>query len=149
MVIAAVVEAVIGIDAEGEQLEDIAKPLTAEAAEGGEASEPSRDGDGRPADLVQRGNRFSRPAWSPTAVASSRPRMDRDLDRELAAIVSALSAAATPLDRRELASRVAARRWGAGRFSIALSIAAERGLVRRVGRGSYEALRTAEPAGRS
>ena len=147
MVVAAVVEAVIGIDAEGEQLEDIAKPLTAEAAEGGEA--PERAEDRRGADLVQRGSRFSRPAWSPTAVASSRPRMDRDLDREVAAIVAALSSADTPLDRRALATRVAARRWGAGRFSIALSVATERGLIRRVGRGSYEALRTAEPAGRA
>jgi MFS family permease len=72
MLVAAVVEIVLGIDAEGEQLEDIAKPLTAEAAEEGRADGAARERPSR--DEVQRGNRFSRPGWSPTAMASSRPR---------------------------------------------------------------------------
>jgi MFS family permease len=147
MLVAAVVEAVLGIDAEGEQLEDIAKPLTAEAAEEGRADGAAREG---PApDLVQRGNRFSRPGWSPTAMASSRPRQDRDLEREVAAILGALEAVDGPVDRRTLAAEVGARRWGAGRFSIALGTATQRGDVRRVGRGCYEAVRSAEPAGRA
>src|SRR3954468_4526188 len=143
MLVAAVVEFVLGIDAEGEALEDIAKPLTAEAAEGeGDEAAPKRD-------TVQRGNRFSRPGWSPTTMASSRPPMDRDLDREVSAIIAALAAAGGPADPRTRAARAGAQRGGAGRFSIALGAAPQRGGVRRVGRASYEATRSAQPAGRS
>jgi hypothetical protein len=80
-------------------------------------------------------------------VASSRPREDRDLEREVAAIVAALGAAEGPMDRRRLAAAVGARYWGAGRFSIALGEAARRGAVRRTGRGSYEAVRTPSQTG--
>src|SRR4051794_23412959 len=85
MLIAAVVEFVLGIDAEGEALEDIAKPLTAEAAEGDGDEAAAADGAGRrdgaadrrpaprPAAAQQRGSRFSRPGWSPATVASTRP----------------------------------------------------------------------------
>src|SRR3954453_3145985 len=125
MLIAAVVELILGIDAEGEALEDIAKPLTAEAAEAEGHAAPKRD-------TVQRGNRFSRPGWAPATRASSRPPMDRDLDREVSAIIAALAAAGGPMDRRTLAARVGAQRWGAGRFSIALGAATQRGDVRRV-----------------
>jgi MFS family permease len=135
MLIAAVVEIFLGVDAEGESLEDIAKPLTTEAAEEAEtAPAPDRA-------AAARGNRFSRPAWSPTAVASSRPVRDRDLEHEVDAIIAVLEAADGPVDRRRLALEVDARHWGAGRFSIALSTATARGRARRVGRGSYEALR--------
>jgi MFS family permease len=161
MLLAAVVEAVIGIDAEGESLEAIATPLTAEPAQadGGEerpadhpaapppvpATAPGPAVVPRPAPV--RSNRFTRPGWSPTVVASSRPREDRDIEREVGAIAGALAAADGPLDRRTLAREVVARRWGAGRFSVALSEACERGLAVRVGRGSYAAVRV--PAGRS
>jgi MFS family permease len=142
MILGGIVEIFLGVKAEGQQLEDIAKPLTAEAAEAESQAAPKRD-------TVQRGNRFSRPGWSPTTLASSRPAMDRDLDREVSAIVAALAAADGPMDRRTLAARVGAQRWGAGRFSIALGAATQRGDVRRVGRASYEATRSAQPAGRS
>jgi MFS family permease len=139
MLLAAVVEAWLGIDAEGEQLEDIAKPLTAEAAEQRGEREPAR----------HRENRFTRPGWSPTAMASTRPSTDRELDREVEAILGVLEEAGGPVDRRVLAERVGARRWGAGRFSLALGEATQRGAARRVGRGSYEAVRDAQPvAGR-
>ena len=121
MAIAAVVEFVLGIDAEGEALEDVATPLTAEAAQDHRAS------------------RFTRPGWSPTTQASIRPRGDRDLEREVAAIAEVLAEADGPMDRRALANAVGARYWGTGRFSLALSEAARRGQARRVGRGHYEA----------
>jgi MFS family permease len=147
MLIAAVVEFVLGIDAEGEALEDIAKPLTAEAAEGDEAAGAGRrDGAAarpRPAPprtaTSQRGNRFSRPGWSPSPVASTRPREDRDLGRETAAIAAALAQADGPIDRRALAAAVGARYWGAGRFSLALAAACADGTAQRVGRARYAA----------
>jgi MFS family permease len=144
MVVAAVVELVLGIDAEGEALEDIAKPLTAEAAEGeGEGdrvAERPAVRERRPATAAQqRAGRFSRPGWSPTTVASTRPREDRDLEREVAAIAAALEQADGPLDRRGLAAQVGARYWGAGRFSLALAAACADDRARRVGRGRYAA----------
>jgi hypothetical protein len=48
--------------------------------------------------LARRGNRFTRPGWSPTTVASSRPREDRD--REVGAVAGALHAHDGPLGRR-------------------------------------------------
>src|SRR4051794_3868067 len=147
MVIAAVVEVILGVDAEGEALEDIATPLTAEAAQGAGAA----DGDGagraaatrraapRPAARQDRGNRFSRPGWSPSPVASTRPPLDRELDREVAAIAAALEGADGSVDRRILAAQVGARRWGAGRFSVALAHACATGQAHRVGRARYAA----------
>jgi MFS family permease len=120
MAIAAVVEFVLGIDAEGEALEDIATPLTAEAAAG------------------RRADRFSRPGWSPSTQASVRPRADREREREVARIAEALAEAGGPMDRRALANAVGARHWGTGRFSTALSEAVRRGQARRVGRAHYE-----------
>src|SRR3954470_9941040 len=137
MLIAAVVELVLGIDAEGEALEDIATPLTAEAAAegGGEGERQAKPA----AAAVQRANRFTRPGWSPATVASSRPAQDRDLDHEIAAIAAALERSDGPLDRRALAAEVGARYWGAGRFSVALAEACAQGRARRVGRGRYAA----------
>jgi MFS family permease len=132
MVIAAITEFILGIDAEGETLEDIATPLTA--------------AEGRP-DEVRRGERFATRrrapqsqslrsgGWSAMPQASVRSRADTDLEREVDEIVEAL--ADGPLARRELADRTQARYWGAGRFSTALGTAMARGEVRRV-RGRYE-----------
>jgi MFS family permease len=147
MVIAAVVEVILGVDAEGEALEDIATPLTAEAAQGagtgdgdgaGRAATPRRAAP-RPIARQDRGNRFSRPGWSPAMVASTRPPLDRELDREVAAIAAALEGADGPVDRRILAAQVGARRWGAGRFSVALGQACATGQAHRVGRARYAA----------
>ncbi len=135
MVIAAITEFALGIDAEGETLEDIATPLTAEGA---------------PRDEVRRGERFARRpgpqsqtlrsgGWSGMPQASLRSRADTDIDREVGEIVGALGEAGGPLARRELADRTSSRFWGAGRFSTALGTAMARGEVRRVGRGRYEA----------
>jgi MFS family permease len=132
MVIAAITEFVLGVDAEGETLEDIATPLTA-------ADEPR--------DEVRRGERFKRApqsqslrsgGWSAMPQASVRTRVDTDLDREVDEILGALDDG--PLPRRELADRTHSRYWGAGRFSTALGTALARGEVRRV-RGRYERVR--------
>ena len=129
MIIAAITEFVLGVDAEGETLEDIATPLTAAEA---------------PRDEVRRGERFKRTpqsqslrsgGWSAMPQASVRARADTDLDREVDEIVGALGDG--PLPRRELAERTHSRYWGAGRFSTALGTALARGEVRRV-RGRYE-----------
>jgi MFS family permease len=138
MVIAAFTEFALGIDAEARPLEEIAKPLTAEGVEG--------DG------AVGRDERFSRSrwhrvppsqtlrsgGWSAMPQASLRSKTDIDLDREVDQIADAL-AAAGPMTRHELAEKVGARHWGAGRFSTALGTALARGQVRRVGRGRYAA----------
>jgi MFS family permease len=123
MAIAAIVEFAIGVDAEGESLEDIATPLTAEEAEG----EQQR----APATTDRRANRFSRPGWSPATMASTRPLRDTDLDREVRAIVDAVERHDGDVDRRDLAREVGARYWGAGRFSTALGTAVMRGEVER------------------
>jgi len=128
MIIAALTEFAIGVDAEGESLEDVATPLTAEGA---------------PRDEVRRDERFSRVpgrgyGWSALPQSSLHPRVDTDIDREIGEIVGALQEADGPLARRDLAQRTRSRYWGAGRFSRALGTAMARGEVRRTGRGRYE-----------
>jgi hypothetical protein len=128
MIIAALTEFAIGVDAEGESLEDVATPLTAEGA---------------PRDEVRRDERFSRVpgrgyGWSAQPQSSLHPRVDTDIDREIGEIVGALKEADGPLARRDLAQRTRSRYWGAGRFSRALGTAMARGEVRRTGRGRYE-----------
>jgi|tagenome__1003787_1003787.scaffolds.fasta_scaffold20981473_5 MFS family permease len=137
MVIAAFTEFAIGVDAEGETLENIATPLT--AAEAGTGDEQ-----------VRRDERFTRRApqsqslrsggWSAMPQSSLRSPTDTDLDREVAAIAAALEGAREPMTRRELAVATNSRFWGAGRFSTALGTAMARGEVRRV-RGRYELAR--------
>jgi MFS family permease len=130
MIIAGITEFILGIDAEGESLEDVATPLTAEGA---------------PQDEVRRDERFTRGprpgrgyGWSAMPQSSLHPRVDSDIDREVGEIVGALSQSDGPLARRELAERTRSRHWGAGRFSRALGTAMARGEVRRTGRGRYE-----------
>ena len=128
MIIAALTEFAIGVDAEGESLEDVATPLTAAGA---------------PRDEVRRDERFSRVpgrgyGWSALPQSSLHPRVDTDIDREIGEIVGALQEADGPLARRDLAQRTRSRYWGAGRFSRALGTAMARGEVRRTGRGRYE-----------
>ena len=71
---------------------------------------------------------------------STRPESDTDVDREVGEIVRALSDAPDrALTRSDLGRRVRCRTWGPGRFRRALAEALGRGLVRRTGRGRYEA----------
>jgi MFS family permease len=168
MIAAGIVQAAIGVEAAQKDLEQVAKPLSAEAAEDAEgaedegAGEPDRDTDRR-GDRAERRRarelepRFERPrrpergrrlgpseayaSYSPVQQSSSRV-PDEDVDDEVAAIVAALSGAGPEgLDRRVLGDRVACRRWGPGRFRHALSVAQQRGLVRPATRGRYVAER--------
>jgi MFS family permease len=124
MVVAGVIEAVIGVPAEQEQLEDVAEPLSAEGGGG----KLEREGEGRSADGGPR--RRERGFWS-SYPAFSGAGVDRDgsLEREVGLIEQALVADG-PLDRRSLARRTHARLLGPGRFRQALRRAVASGRVR-------------------
>jgi hypothetical protein len=149
MIAAGVVQAVLGIEAARKDLEEIATPLSAEAAEaaGGAEPEPAREEprfERKP--TLPRSERFRRlgpseagSSYSPVQQSSSRV-PDEDIDEEVAALVSALRAAGRDgLDRRALGERVNCRRWGPGRFGHALNVARERGAIRTTGRGRFVA----------
>src|SRR4051794_13880000 len=158
MIVAGIVQAAIGVEAARRDLEDIAKPLSAGAAEaagGGAAAaerraererEPRFERPRRP----PRGQRFgpseSLSSYSPVQQSSSRV-PDEDVDEEVAAIVDALrDAGPEGLDRRALGERVGCRLWGPGRFRHALAVAHQRGLVRMASRGRYVAQEEARAA---
>jgi MFS family permease len=122
LVAAAVTELVLGVRAEQESLEDVATPLSAEEAEGGEGGEE------RPRHRPRR----RRAHISPQPLSSHLSHDDPQLDGEVGAILGALEDG--PATRRELARRVSARLWGPGRFRTALAVARAEGLVRRAGR---------------
>jgi hypothetical protein len=155
MIGAGIVQAVMGVEAARKDLEEIATPLSAEAAEAGETGEGGAD-DERPAARTRaleprferprrpaRGERFGpsreRSSYSPVQQSSSRV-PDEDVDEEVAALVDALrDAGPEGLDRRALGERVNCRRWGPGRFRHALSVAQQRGAIRPSSRGRYVA----------
>src|SRR4051794_14221623 len=113
MAIGGVVELLFGVKAEQQELEGIAKPLSAEdAAPRRVHSSPGM------------------PASSPVAAVG--------LEREVAAIEAALADRGGPTDRRELAVLVGARFWGPGRYPAALRAAVAVGAARRVSRGRFE-----------
>jgi MFS family permease len=148
MIIAGVVQAAIGIEAARKDLEEIATPLSAEAAEADadaetEPARPEREPrferPGRPA----RGRRFgpseSGSSYSPVQQSSSRV-PDEDVDEEVAALKAALREAGDGgLDRGALGDRVNCRLWGPGRFRHALAVAQQRGEIRASSRGRYVA----------
>jgi MFS family permease len=132
MIAAGIVQAVLGIEAARRDLEDIAKPLSAEAAEGD---------DEKPQPAAARRRRFgpseSGSSYSPVQQSSSRV-PDEDIDEEVAALVDALRAVGDEgLDRKALGDRVNCRLWGPGRFRHALATAMARGAIRRSGRGRF------------
>jgi hypothetical protein len=132
MIVAGIVQAVLGIEAARRDLEDIAKPLSAEAAEGEEE---------KPQPAAARRRRFgpseSGSSYSPVQQSSSRV-PDEDTDEEVAALVDALlEAGGDGLDRKALGDRVNCRLWGPGRFRRALATAMARGAIRRSGRGRF------------
>jgi MFS family permease len=111
MAIGGIVELVLGVKAEGEQLEDIATPLSAE-------ERPSRTG-------------------SSPGMAVSAPVTAVGFEREVEAISQVVAERDGGVDRRELARLVGARFWGPGRFGSALHAAVRDGRVRRVARNRY------------
>jgi MFS family permease len=149
MALGGVAELFLGVKAENAQLEDIAKPLTAEEAEEGSlpGEEPSESDDERRwrerDDRRRRrryrpgpgpGDTFYSPGMIGTAGATRRAHPSLH-DREVDAIAAALDEG--PLRLPDLARRVGARRWGPGRFRSAVETAVAEGRARRVGRGTY------------
>ena len=129
MIAAGIVQAVLGIEAARRDLEDVAKPLSAEAAEGEEEPRAARRRRFGPSEAGT--------SYSPVQQSSSRV-PDEDIDEEVAALVEALREAGDEgLDRRVLGERVNCRLWGPGRFRRALATALARGVIRRSGRGSF------------
>jgi MFS family permease len=158
MAVGGIAEIFLGVSAEQVELENIAKPITAR-----EAEEARGDGRGRrrdEEDLYERhraraerrsrgrygprryrpgpGSTFYSPGMLGTAY-SSRVVPEHVLDREVDAIALTLEEDG-PTDRRALAKRLRANRWGPGRFSGALNEAVAEGLIRRTGRSRYESV---------
>jgi hypothetical protein len=135
MIIAGIVQALIGIEAARRDLEDIAKPLSAEAAEEGDGTEERAP---QPAARRRRfGPSESGSGYSPVQQSSTRV-PDEDIDEEVAALVTALrEAGPAGLDRSTLGERVNCRLWGPGRYRRALATAMARGAIRQSGRGRF------------
>jgi MFS family permease len=124
MALGGIAEMLFGIKAEGQDLESIARPLSAEDAE--ERPRPR----GR---RLGPGTAHSSPGmWVSQTVPGG------DLRREVDAIERALADRDGPTDRRELARVVGARFWGPGRFGAALREAVESGRAQRAGRNRYQ-----------
>ncbi len=121
MALGGVVELLFGVKAEGQELEGIAKPLSAEDAES-EAERPARP---------------RRVASSP-GMSVSEPLAPVGFEREVAAIERVLDERDGAVERHELAALVGARFWGPGRYPAALKAAVRTGRARRVGRGRFE-----------
>ena len=145
MLVGAGVELLWGVAAEQRGLEDIAQPLSAEAAEEAEGSEEAEEtGPGTPGPS-QEPERPPRPEprhlhpypartmasglWS----GATFPAQDIDVDHEIDAISSALTEDGE-LSRAQLSARVDARRWGPGRLGHALDAAEREHRVQRSGR---------------
>jgi hypothetical protein len=135
-------------------LEDVAKPLSAESAEGepAEGEDGERELQGRIQGRVERrlqreraGVRRWRPGPGPgmyvpamlgSATSSTAATAERVLDSEIDAIGRAVDEAGV-IHRDDLARRVGAAHWGPGRFNNALREAVAEGRIRRVTRHTY------------
>jgi MFS family permease len=152
MAVGGVAELLFGVKAEQRTLEDVAKPLTAEEAEGeGEgvaegANEERRRAEERRRRVEERqrrertGLRRYRPGpgqlSSYRGIPLSAPYPQPGLDREVEIIDRALRDRGSA-NRRELGRRVGARYWGPGRFRAALREAVAEGRAKRLPRGEY------------
>jgi MFS family permease len=123
MIIGGIVEIVLGVKAEGQQLEDIATPLTAEGEEQ-EQKPPKPQRRPSPRSGYSRGMPVSAPI-DPV-----------EFSREVVRIESALGEHG-PMERSELARAVGARFWGPGRFPGALREAVRTGRAQRLGRTRF------------
>ncbi|HET6830622.1 MAG TPA: MFS transporter [Solirubrobacterales bacterium] len=153
MAIGGIVEIFLGVKAEQQQLEDIAKPLTVEDAEGAEEeSEEQRSEreriEERHRSREQRhrqGRRRYRPgpgsvSYSPFAGFPTQQRQEW-LDVEVDRIAREVGKEGE-IDTRTLAASLGASRWGPGRYRAALREAVEEGAIVRIGRNRVA------PAGR-
>ena len=164
MMIGGITEIFLGVRAEQQSLENIARPLTAEEAEAAPAegaaavdgSYPESDEEQRIRERVARrreheragmrrfrpgpgsGDSFSSPGMVGTAGTASRYQASsaQSLDREIEAVRAEL-ARHDQLQRDELERRVGGGGWGPGRFRPALREAVEEGKARRVSDEDY------------
>ena len=154
MAIGGIVELVLGVRAEQQQLEDIATPLTAEAAEGEEAEAKPGDEERERTERRHR-DRESRSrrgrgryrlgpgsaSYSPFIGFPTQQRpewIDVEVDR-----IAREVGKEGEIDTRTLAARVSASRWGPGRYRAALREAIAEGAIVRTGRNRVA------PAGRA
>ncbi len=137
MALGGIAELLFGVKAEQAELEDIAKPLTAQDAEEDDTDgkRPERSAPEHREDARRYRLGPGRTSYSP-GMAVSAPVTQQEFTREIERIASAL-AENGPLDRRALAGRVGARFWGPGRFHAALREAVLSGKVRRLGRNRF------------
>jgi MFS family permease len=138
LILAAIAEVFLGVDAEQRSLEEIADPLSAE-----DADEPTSGERGevraRPERAAWRPG-SDRTMWSPRPAFAGLPGYeDTDLADELDALERA--AAEGPLSERELFRRARASTWGPGRAHRALRAAVRDGRLVRRGR-TYVATQT-------
>ena len=139
MIAAGIVQAAIGIEAARKDLEENATPLSAEAVEDEEPAREERPARAPARRRARLGASESGMSYSPSYMSSSRV-PDEDIDEEVAALAAALAEAGSEgLERRVLGDRVNCLRWGPGRYRHALSVAQERGAIRRLGRGRFVA----------
>ena len=172
MAVGGIAELVFGVEAAGQQLEDIARPLTVEDAEGktpveaedgsdpdGDDSEEDAETDRRIRERIERrqardraGLRRYRPGpgyGSRTpAIGAAAPSPEEALDFEIQFILRALEEHG-PTERHLLATRVGARYWGPGAFHAALRTAVADGDVQRTARNTYGLVDQHAGAGRS
>jgi hypothetical protein len=155
MIGAGVVQAVLGVEAAKRSLEDVATPLSTEAAEGAEPErEPERErervgaGAGRPATVLaasgrrlQFGPSRSGGGYSPPGAWGLPSDDDSDTREQADVLVNAVRGRGEA-SRAQL-SRLS-RYWGPGCFRAALRTALDEGRLVRVGRDHYA---VAEDAG--
>jgi MFS family permease len=134
MLVGGIVELFLGVKAEGESLEDIAKPLTAEEAEDSDDVERSHSRQIAPGRRFRPGPSYS--GGRSPGMPVSAPIAEVAFQREIERIEQALEDRG-PLDRTELARAVGARFWGPGRFAAALREAVVSGRVRRLDRRRF------------
>jgi MFS family permease len=149
MAVGGITELFLGVRAEQQPLENIAKPITAREAEEGTAEESDEErGAAEEAQRRQRarwereraGLRRYRPGPGSASFSpflSVPAQLDPSwIDNEVGIIERALREQGE-LNRQDLARGVGARYWGPGRFRSALRTAVAEGAARRVGRDRY------------
>ena len=147
MIVAGVIQALIGIEAARRDLEDIAPPLSEEAAEDDEPQEHERAPQPRPR-RRRLGPSEAGLSYSPVQQSSTRV-PDEDIEEEIDALAAALREVGHDgLDRKTLGERVNCRLWGPGRYRRALATAMARGAIRQTGRDRYVAEEDALTGGR-
>jgi MFS family permease len=164
MAVGGIAEIFLGVRAEQKSLEEVATPITAEAADGGgDAPEPGDEADSEEGDeantrraAADRARRIEeraqrRQTWERSGRRRYRPGPGGGMYAPMMAgtwsapdptaglepQIEAIEQTLTktgPTERRKLAQLVGARYWGPGRFRLALQEALREGRIRRVSR---------------